>query len=60
MADGICARDLMRTDFLRIRTDQTLGDANTLEHATKRISLRCRPIELEQRFDVARRGQRVF
>ncbi|MFT4511402.1 MAG: putative transcriptional regulator [Planctomycetota bacterium] len=27
MADGICARDLMRTDFLRIRTDQTLGDA---------------------------------
>ena len=27
MADGICARDLMRTDFLRVRVDQNLGDA---------------------------------
>lgn len=27
MADGIRARDLMRTDFLRIRTDQTLREA---------------------------------
>jgi CBS domain-containing protein len=27
MADGICARDVMRTDFLRVRIDQTLGDA---------------------------------
>jgi CBS domain-containing protein len=27
MADSICARDLMRTDFVRIRVDETLGDA---------------------------------
>jgi len=29
MTDGITARDLMRTDFQRIRTDQTLGEAMT-------------------------------
>lgn len=27
MTDGITARDLMRTDFERIRTEQTLGEA---------------------------------
>ena len=35
MTDGIRARDLMRTDFLSCRTDQTLGDAMVLLRGTQ-------------------------
>jgi CBS domain-containing protein len=36
MADRIVARDLMRTDFQRIQTDQTLGEAMAALRETQR------------------------
>ena len=36
MAEGICARDLMRTEFVRIEADKTLGDAVATLLATQR------------------------
>lgn len=35
MVNGICARDLMRTDFVRIRIDQHLGDAMVALHGAQ-------------------------